>query len=442
MKRLLLFLSISILIQPALAQLTITQSDFLALVGKSKTRSSFLSTDQTAVATLIAKTGVGQNWDLSGINFTSQGSTTNEIVAGTSGAVGAEDPAFATATHYFKSSSSANPDSVGYSFITIAADAVHALGFAYDSSGKVFKSYYTPPTKIYQLPLAFGVQWTSNYALTFSYQPGFSVDVMSSYEVDAEGTIKLPQGQTKEVLRLKQTGIRSLGGFGDTTVIYLFIGKTDREAASIIAPKPSPFPGVPGVPGSITYYVGGGGSTEVTVAPQQISPADGAVISGPEATLEWGTVANAATYRVQVAATVDFQTVLQDNSPTGTTITHALAAGVYFWRVAGVSNGEQAGPWSSVRSFTMTPLAVEKDEQSHVRIVPNPATEYVMVSNIEGEYQTYELHDMLGRTVRSDKIITSEKSMTFDLHALLPGCYWLLLKGADGELATSKIIVK
>ena len=73
MKRLILIILAFVIISPVFAQVTITQSDFLALVGQAHTRSTYDSDDQGAMATLIAKAGAGQTWDLSGLTFTPTG---------------------------------------------------------------------------------------------------------------------------------------------------------------------------------------------------------------------------------------------------------------------------------------------------------------------------------------------------------------------------------
>ena len=63
MKKLILIL-LSVLAFPTFAQITITQSDFLSLVGKVKTRLTYRSQDQALVASLIAKSGSSQSWSL------------------------------------------------------------------------------------------------------------------------------------------------------------------------------------------------------------------------------------------------------------------------------------------------------------------------------------------------------------------------------------------
>src|SRR5688500_4532783 len=128
MKRLLPILLLCISALPALAQLTITSSDYLALVGEEKSRMNNTSQDQTAVSTLIGKSGSGQTWDMSNVNFTPAGTTTAIILAGTSGTPGATDPAFVNATHVVKQSSSATPTQTAYLYLTISSEPATTPG--------------------------------------------------------------------------------------------------------------------------------------------------------------------------------------------------------------------------------------------------------------------------------------------------------------------------
>jgi hypothetical protein len=95
-------------------------------------------------------------------------------------------------------------------------------------------------------------------------------------------------------------------------------------------------------------------------APTTLAPANGASVSVPF-TISWSAVTHSsgiAGYNWQVSTTSSFATVTLADSTAGT-VTHdtvgGLASGTYFWRVQAVSNQPlQQGPWSTVRSFTVT----------------------------------------------------------------------------------------
>ena len=81
----------------------------------------------------------------------------------------------------------------------------------------------------------------------------------------------------------------------------------------------------------------------IPVVPALTSPANAATNISLTPTLTWGTVANAATYRVQVSTAAAFtSTALDDSSMTTGTraITAALANGTtYYWRVNAKNTG-------------------------------------------------------------------------------------------------------
>lgn len=447
MKSLILFL-ILLVSGSGYAQLTITSADFTALVGKPKTRLTYRSDNQVLVNSFIAKTGTGQTWDLSDASFTLSDTTTEEFVAGTAGAPGANDPAFVSATHHAKSWVSSNADSVNYLFMTLSASSASALGSSWDSSGTVHKIYYTPANVVAQFPMSLGVQWTSNTVLTYSQDPGTSIPVTNQYEVDAEGILTFPGGQSKEVLRIKTMQIIDLGFYIDTTTIYTFAAKSDRESASIIAPK-SVF-GFP-LPGSISYFTGagGGGNQDVTEAPQLTLPADGATITATEATLEWGTVANASSYHMQVSQALDFQTIVHDNMISGTSKTYAFVPGLYFWRVAGVSAENKEGTWSAIRSFTMATSGVEEEnyifalEPNH----PNPFTTETKIGYTlrSDSYVTIVVHDQLGNKVATlvdGMEYRGSHTAIFDARELPSGQYYYTLTAGGQSITMPMILIK
>lgn len=88
-------------------------------------------------------------------------------------------------------------------------------------------------------------------------------------------------------------------------------------------------------------------------APRVTAPLKGAL--NADARLEWQAVAGAVTYRVEVARDADF--ILDPKAVTASEPTvswpEALAAGKWFWRVAGVDAQGFTGPSSKVYAFTV-----------------------------------------------------------------------------------------
>jgi hypothetical protein len=90
-------------------------------------------------------------------------------------------------------------------------------------------------------------------------------------------------------------------------------------------------------------------------APALIAPANAAVNVAVTPALSWGTVAGAATYRVQVSTISTFATTAADDSTLTAgayTVTTALTNGVvYFWRT-NAKNTAGTSAWSAINSFT------------------------------------------------------------------------------------------
>lgn len=98
----------------------------------------------------------------------------------------------------------------------------------------------------------------------------------------------------------------------------------------------------------------------VTGAPTLIAPATSSMTTNRTPTLTWGTVAGAATYRVQVSTISTFATRIVDDSTltAGTKIlTTSLTNGTYYWRVATKNTGGTSD-WTALFSFTVTSTGI------------------------------------------------------------------------------------
>jgi hypothetical protein len=94
------------------------------------------------------------------------------------------------------------------------------------------------------------------------------------------------------------------------------------------------------------------------VAPVLTNPANAATGIATSPTLTWGTVSNAATYRVQLSAVSTFATTIVNDSTltAGTKAIAGLANGTtYYWRVNAKNIGGISA-WSSAWSFTTVAL--------------------------------------------------------------------------------------
>lgn len=118
-------------------------------------------------------------------------------------------------------------------------------------------------------------------------------------------------------------------------------------------------------------------SCATPAAPALTAPANGASLTDTTPTFTWSAVANANEYDIEIANNADFSSpvIAQTRTTTSFTPGTALTAGVYYWRVGAnnMAGGcSQLGPWSTVRTFTITSaptcylLTLEKSGQGSV----------------------------------------------------------------------------
>lgn len=92
--------------------------------------------------------------------------------------------------------------------------------------------------------------------------------------------------------------------------------------------------------------------------PPVSGPRDRAKLAAPEARLAWSRSTEAATYRVQVAASPDFRTpVVEQEGLTASEldVSARVKPGTWHWRIASVRADGDRGPWGDPRAFTVIP---------------------------------------------------------------------------------------
>lgn len=92
--------------------------------------------------------------------------------------------------------------------------------------------------------------------------------------------------------------------------------------------------------------------------PFTISPGVDAKVAGPHPRLRWTASESAASYRVQIASTADFQNpVFEREDLKGTELRPAtdLAPGTYYWRIGAIDATGKRGPFSDAIGFDVRP---------------------------------------------------------------------------------------
>ena len=125
---------------------------------------------------------------------------------------------------------------------------------------------------------------------------------------------------------------------GDTTIFWgdAFVAKVDVDGTAPTQPPPTPPP----------------------AAPALVSPADAATSAQP-VTFDWGDVAGAASYTIQVDEISQFGAPLVMSASTAASqlTTGSLPDGNWFWRVRAVAADGTAGAWSAVRAIQVQSTA-------------------------------------------------------------------------------------
>jgi len=90
-------------------------------------------------------------------------------------------------------------------------------------------------------------------------------------------------------------------------------------------------------------------------APHPTRPESGSKIDGAHVRLEWGGVARAGSYALQVAGNAEFVAPVVARAPLAEPAADVndLPPGKYFWRVAAVNARGEAGSWSEARFLTL-----------------------------------------------------------------------------------------
>lgn len=90
----------------------------------------------------------------------------------------------------------------------------------------------------------------------------------------------------------------------------------------------------------------------------------------------------------------------------------------------------------NVESF---PVSLTDVEVENIKIYPNPASDYIKISNPEG-IETMELYNLIGKKVRTFNVGSSNS--TFNISSLPKGMYLIRLLDSDNDILTTKRISK
>lgn len=238
--------------KPSSAQITITASDLGQhyKVGNIITQSFDTLSE---IATLdIGMPGGGNTWDFSKVPLSV--TTQLQMVLDPTSTPGVVDFSNANRSIFFELEDE-DGKSDAYNYLNLTNDGIDFLGTwgvtSVDGETLITKITYNPVQQISPLPLTLNDTWsyqgtqTINTVLDGMNFPFSSDEVNNTYEVDAYGTIILPDGTNEAALRIKQILISEfelIPGFAfvDSTLNFLFLTQSGTtlsiEAESINMP--------------------------------------------------------------------------------------------------------------------------------------------------------------------------------------------------------------
>jgi hypothetical protein len=178
-----------------------------------------------------------------------------------------------------------------------------------------------------------------------------------------------------------------------------------------------------------------------------------------DVTLSWGAVANALSYRVQIARDplFDFTSqppVLDAGSLADTfrLVTGLAPLTTYYWRV-NASNGALSSPWSDVCSFATSGTgAVPATAASSTSVLsldpprPNPAAgttalRFRLTRTADIETVVYDITGREAMTVDAQTFSAGEHILELNTEGLPDGQYQVQLKGSSGT-ATRTLLIR
>ncbi|NGP78186.1 T9SS type A sorting domain-containing protein, partial [Balneolaceae bacterium YR4-1] len=208
--------------------------------------------------------------------------------------------------------------------------------------------------------------------------------------------------------------------------------------------------GVEGDWSSICSFTTGTGDrgTNPPAAPQLTSPSDMAIDQSTTLILDWQAAADAETYRVQVATSSDFNTVVAEQSGLNETqweVSGLANATTYFWRAQATNSGGVSN-WSTVWSF-ITGGKESETETTLEQNYPNPFNPSTQIRFTLGKTQKVSLkvYDTVGRQVAvivEGTLTAGSYERTFRDDNLASGVYFIRFVTESRILTSQMTLMK
>ncbi len=256
------------------AQTVVTLDDVKAQYAIGLTYTEYVDTTERTVD--IGYKASGNYWDFSNLGLQAKIAYHQKIVSPSTTPYFRTFPNSDFAIYVTESSGGAKGEIWWYGGFT----SDEAISYGYGSTaqsqfGSVKATLECKPGEVQGVfPLKRGTEWLYNGKEYFSMQTGIlplesEADVSISYHVDAEGTLKLPNGKEVEALRLYEVRHREITiqpGLTETVdeVVYTFFSKTGEEVSVTLTDVNQPTEGSVKVDGILWNNGKGTSTVEIT----------------------------------------------------------------------------------------------------------------------------------------------------------------------------------
>jgi hypothetical protein len=241
--------------QTANAQITITSSDIMnSKIWNTTSYSDTSSADMATAASLIARAGANQTWDLSHLTYQQEAAslTSSQLVPYSTSYPLATDAAFSSATHVVIANAVDFGGTTVYEYLRMTNDGLWFLGVVMNGQKLLT---YSPPDQSFKFPLTYQTQWSSNTTASSPFNSPTQTN--KTMIADAWGTVVIPASANLSstsfpAIRVKTTTITITAGQGagpDTSIDYNYDWYTQSAVGASIAASSD------GTPNSITYNV-------------------------------------------------------------------------------------------------------------------------------------------------------------------------------------------
>lgn len=171
-------------------------------------------------------------------------------------------------------------------------------------------------------------------------------------------------------------------------------------------------------------------------SPILTAPADESNLVELPSLLSWVTVAGATNYLVEIAATANFENIIESGETDGTIYVPSSIenGGTYFWRVsASNSCGTTA---AEAFQFTYMPSSIQEIGGTTISLFPNPTLADLNIQFSKPMTSTLQvtLHSIDGQALQQWQIPNGVNNQSLSLAGLPAGVYLVRLKSDEGQM--------